>query len=109
MLTGQQLITIRSILAGVKKRNDIYQLIKVNPIVSEARYSVVEDEDNINFYSKRNKKILKLNSVDGIILSIDNHIPIYSSSKLKYFYGMDDFIGSFFEDFDDLLEDSELM
>ncbi|MCD6578569.1 hypothetical protein J7L48_03770 [bacterium] len=108
-LSSQQLIILRSIIAGIKKREDIFQLIKVNPIITKAHYSVVEDEDNITFYTKQNRKILKLNAVDGIILAIDNAIPIYSSEAIRYFFGMDDFIGSLFEDFDDLLEKGDLM
>lgn len=108
-LSSEQLITLRSIIAGVKHREDIYQLIKVNPIISKAHYSVLEDENNMNFYTNKNKKILKLNVIDGIILSLDNKIPIYSSTALKYFFGMDDFIGSLFEDLDELLGDSDIM
>ncbi len=108
-LTSQQLIAVRSIIAGVKRREDIFQLVKVNPIIAKAHHSIVENEDKVSFYSKKNKRLLKLNAVDGIILALDNKIPIYSSVNISFFLGMDDFIGSFFNDLDELLDDGDIM
>lgn len=105
-LSIEQVKVIRSIMGNSRLRKDIYTFIKGKELVASIKYLKIKDNSAHLVFKKGRPKTVEV--VDGIILSLDNGLPIFATEDNLLLEGIYEFFDDFFDDFD-MTGDNRLM
>ncbi len=97
-ITSTQMRILREIRGKIKKREDVYFILKEQNFLRNAKALLILNEKRSVLMDHLGNTLRPLNIIDGVILAIDNRIPMYADKKIAFNEDVNDFFYEFPDD-----------